>query len=251
MTNAPKIYCILVTYHPDLYRLHKVMEGLVQQTDRVIIVDNGSYREVEELLQTYNFHYIPLPTNQGIAQAQNIGIQHALEQGADYLMLSDQDTIYPANYINQALQQFQLQQQRDPTLRGIGPRVYDRIRSQHLPFLISYYPKRAIQPDQQTFIRVKHLIASGSFYSANAFQEIGLLDPKLFIDWVDLEWSLRAAQKGYSLYGCGKLEIHHHMGDQLVQHWGYRFSKRSDERNYYRIRNGLYLFIHSNYFTKK
>ena len=46
-----------------------------------------------------NVELITLNENVGIAKAQNIGIKIALKNKADFILLSDQDTFYPDNYI--------------------------------------------------------------------------------------------------------------------------------------------------------
>ena len=50
-----------------------------------------------------NVELITLNENVGIAKTQNIAIKGDLENKADFILLSDQDTFYPDNYIAKML----------------------------------------------------------------------------------------------------------------------------------------------------
>lgn len=78
-----------------------------------------------------------------------------------------------------------------------------------------------------------------------ALQDIGLMDSKLFIDWVDLEWCWRARAKGYQIIGNADVEIQHQLGDRS-KNLGFReVNLRSPMRHYYITRNAFYLALYS------
>ena len=94
-------------------------------------------------------------------------------------------------------------------------------------------------------VEVDHLISSGCLVSMDALKEIGYMEEKLFIDYVDTEWCLRAIHKGYSLLGVGSAHMQHDLGDEFVHLFGRTLPVHSPLRHYYLIRNGIWLLRQS------
>lgn len=99
------------------------MESIVVNTCNYIIVDNNSLN-IEQLIDLYPNNIISLNENLGIASAQNIGIKYAKENNADYVWLSDQDAIYPDNYIESTSILIQDLLSSNKEFAVIGPSFY-------------------------------------------------------------------------------------------------------------------------------
>ena len=93
-----KVFCVIVTYRPDAEHLQRVLASITRQTSHVVLVDNTPGQQ-EALAGPEGVQRVTLGDNIGIAAAQNIGIRTALEQGADAVWLSDQDTVYPPQFL--------------------------------------------------------------------------------------------------------------------------------------------------------
>jgi rhamnosyltransferase len=93
---------------------------------------------------------------------------------------------------------------------------------------------------------VLQLIASGTIINAKFIPEIGLMKEELFIDWVDMEWCWRAVKKGYKIIGNADVVIKHFHGEKSKKFLTKNITLKSCIRNYYTIRNGIYLALHSN-----
>lgn len=117
-----KIFGVIVTYKPDMVILEKCIHSLKNQLDKIIIVDNtpGSCEKLESFKTFPNIEVIYLKDNYGIAYAQNVGIKKALEEKADYILLSDQDTVYPADFIEKMLECF-----KEEKVAAAGPLFID------------------------------------------------------------------------------------------------------------------------------
>jgi len=104
-----KTYAVIVTYKPDVEILEKCVNSLANQVAKLIIVDNtpGKCQLLENFRKMQNVEIIYLNENYGIAYAQNVGIKRVLEENIDYILLSDQDTIYPLDYIEKMFKCFQ------------------------------------------------------------------------------------------------------------------------------------------------
>jgi len=98
------IETIIITYYPNIETLNKTLNSLYSQVDKIFIVDNTPNKaESLNKFQNGKIDIIYLMENKGIAYAQNIGIKKAMEDEADYIILSDQDTVYPENYVSKML----------------------------------------------------------------------------------------------------------------------------------------------------
>ena len=188
-----KIFAVLVSYKPDLKLLTDVVASLIHQVDSVIVVDNGN----TEFSSAFdNCIVIHLNANFGIAYAQNRGIEKALKAGADWILLSDQDTVYPPDYVSSMLESA-----RKNTLQNIGglvPVVFDEISGRRVPVMLE--KMKGAVPPVSGCLKVAHAVASGTLIPADALQKCGLMREDFFIDFVDHEWCWRAASCGLNIY---------------------------------------------------
>ena len=68
--------------------------------------------------------------------------------------------------------------------------------------IINFKPFRLIRskPNKQnTFTHPQYVITSGSFIPISIFNDVGFMREELFIDFVDIDWCLRARAKGYEI----------------------------------------------------
>jgi len=63
-----------------------------------------------------------------------------------------------------------------------------------------------------------------------------------FIDWVDIEWCMRARSLGLKSYYVPSVVMKHSVGDSVVSVLGRDVHVHNDLRNYYMLRNAIYLF---------
>ena len=103
----PKIIAIYWTFNPDVKVLRLSLRNLINDIDEIIIVDNGSknIKELKELATEFipgKVNIVELGRNLGV-KALNTGIRKAVEQGADWVLLMDDDSIYPANTLRKVL----------------------------------------------------------------------------------------------------------------------------------------------------
>jgi rhamnosyltransferase len=89
-----------------------------------------------------------------------------------------------------------------------------------------------------------YLITSGSLIRLEVFDAIGLYDEDLFIDYVDIEWGLRAKAHGFRHFGVCTVEMRHRLGGPPLKLFGGRIiaPARSPLRHYYHFRNAVSLY---------
>jgi rhamnosyltransferase len=67
----------------------------------------------------------------------------------------------------------------------------------------------------------------------------------LFIDYIDIEWGLRAKAKGFQSFGVCDAEMYHSLGEEPISLLGKKFPNHSPLRHYYHFRNAIHLYKES------
>jgi rhamnosyltransferase len=242
--ETSRVVAVVITYNPP-GDCRQLLESLVKQCP-VIVVDNGSHRDATASLEAtchdLGILFRALPTNVGIAAAQNIGITLAEQLGATHVYLSDHDSRPAPGLVTALLDVIS----EDSQIAAVGPLVVEeRAGADELVYMArKWTPKRATPTElQQKRLDVAFVIASGCLINLHTFHDIGPMRAALFIDHVDLEWGLRARRKGYRLVVAPQLRLVHTLGDQAVQLPGrpQPVHVHAPFRNYYIVRNTLWL----------
>lgn len=247
------ISAVLVTYYPKSATLTKVLRSLCPQVDHVELVDNTPSNSAESAIaeavnsvEQRNVTVRKLGTNRGIGYAQNFGIKSAQESGYEFVILSDQDTIFPSECIRVLVGALQRLEKQGAKIAAIGPSYVNSHSTDQRPVFLGFDRgwTSKIQRDSGC-VEVSGVISSGKLIRLSALQEIGLMNEDLFIDWVDFEWCWHAIASGYKIIGCFDTLIEHQLGDDSVRIGRASFSIRSPTRSYYIARNGIFLATRS------
>ena len=244
----PRIIAIVVTYHPDLGDLARLLSALKYQVERTIIVDNGTGVEVNGFLAGRNdaeIHCLPLGDNLGVATAQNAGIAWTQEQGADFVALFDQDSV-PALDMIALLHRTCLQLTGEGVrVAAVGPRYVDERNIARASFS-RLSGMRLIKEDCATngaIIPTDFVISSGSLISLETLRSVGGMNEELFIDQIDIEWGLRARSLGYRSFGVCNAMMVHALGEKPLVFLGLKFLNHNPLRHYYIFRNAVWLMF--------
>lgn len=242
MDNENKVVAIVVTYNPALEKLRVLIDSIMPQVYKVIVVDNGSSnsKEIYELFSNYCC-VIQLDDNYGIATAQNVGIKESFKLNASHVLLFDQDTLPPSELVNQLLFEEHTLLEQGCKVGAIGPSFYDgRTKVIYPVAMIQGFSLRKIYPDKHSKpISVSFIIASGTLIRTSVLNDVGLMLESLFIDYVDIEWCLRAISIGYDVYVAPDVKIIHEIGDLRKRIFKTEMSSHNHIRCYYISRNGF------------
>ena len=244
---------IIVTYYPQHQILRELIASLQVQVQQVIIIDNTPEATLDDwLLQqdlTQDIHLIELKENRGVAAAHNIGIRWAKENNFQSVLLMDQDSRAGTDMVAHLTSAFAKLHQQGERIGAIGPNYID-IRSNSSSGFIRFDKMRLIRlpcdaEHHNTIYHAEYLITSGSLISIDVLDDVGLLDEALFVDYVDLEWCMRANFKGYKNFGICAASLYHRLGDYIVTAFGRTISCHSPLRHYYYFRNAILLYKRS------
>jgi rhamnosyltransferase len=241
------ILAVVVTYNPEPALLAHQIECLSEQGVRSVLVDNKSLMDVSgwnASLAIPADDVIQLPENMGIAYAHNAGIAFAKERGLTYVMLMDQDSIPGAGMAALLLQCAESRESRGEKIGAVGPRYFDPRQNNPPPFVTirGLRLHRFNCEEGSPYVPVDYLISSGSLIPIATLDVVGGMREDLFIDYVDIEWGLRARQKGFQSYGVCAAQMQHSLGDNPVKFFKRSIPIHSPLRHYYHFRNAILLY---------
>ena len=238
--TALTVFAIVVSYRCDLARLSLQFEKLLEQVSDVVWVDNGSGGDLSACLERFpasRMHPIWLGQNHGIAEAQNQGIEYALSKQASHVLLMDHDSVPASDMVPKLL----VALGERPDAAAVGPCYTDPRRvGQRTPFFNvqnGWRLKWLDCSDADVVWEVDHVIASGCLMPSTVLRRVGLMRVEFFIDWVDVEWCLRAKYHGYKIYGVCGAHLEHRLGDLVASVFGREIPLHAPWRHYYQARN--------------
>lgn len=242
------VYAIVVTFNPCLVVLNRCLISLKAQVDEIILIDNGStnYIEFSSQLDFFDDYMAEsLDENIGIAAAQNKGIIKALKHGAEFILLSDQDTEFPNDMVHNYLKLHE-EYSKEVKIGGIAPIFFDKQSVKTQPVIkVTSLGGVSRFYGRDTIFYPSHVIASGMFIPKAALDEVGLFYEELFIDWVDTEWCWRCLSNNHSIIQTPLVVIDHELGYDNARLFGRSLTLHNDFRNFFKTRNALALCLYS------
>lgn len=241
------IVAIVVSYHPQADSLRTLVEQLLVQTAHVIVVDNGGHCDSQQLPTSAYITLLSRPCNEGVASALNIGIRYVQQHYPQALavLTMDQDSLPAKDMVSQLWLHYKRSCQQGLRVGALGPQQIDSRSQRRWPFIAPVgLQRRWVYPPERGCVVVDHLITSGCLIPLAVLNDVGLMEERLFIDYVDIEWSLRCRARGYHLQAVGSAHLHHTLGDRLIRVLGREVALHSPLRHYYCMRNALLLWRH-------
>lgn len=245
----PFLVAIIVTFNPDPKELIRLLGAVVSQVRLVLVVDNGSKDDVACLVSGSGVprcHCYCLGRNFGIAAAINYGIEKANSFRTTHVVLFDQDSLPAPNMVERLFSTHKRLVDQGIKVAAVGPRYSDP-RAGNPPPFIRRKGLRLLRADCSGLkpAAVDYLVSSGCLIAVRCIKDIGPMQSDLFIDYVDVEWGLRAAKMGYQSFGICDAYMHHNLGETPLTLFGRRIPLHSPLRHYYHFRNAVWLYRQS------
>jgi rhamnosyltransferase len=239
------LIAVAILFHPDPDVLSEFVLNVSASVDALVLVDNtpGGFKRDWQFNDCVS--YIPLLENAGVACAQNVGIEIAIQKGADYVLILDQDSKLSSDMVSVLRKGFDELADGGEKVGAIGACFVESMSSKVSEITRVECGKIVFEPcpDSPGFVKSDTLISSGCLISRDCLLDVGLMADLLFIDWVDLEWCLRAGSKGWGIYMASQARMQHTIGAyQARTIRGRPFGMHSPFRLFYQIRNGIFLF---------
>jgi rhamnosyltransferase len=246
---APLRVCaVVVTYHPEPAALARLLDRLSGQVDRTVMVDNTPLPAAvpdAALQQRPGLQLVRPGANLGVAAGHNLGIAQARQAGASHVLLLDQDSEPAVDMVARLLETEAALRVRGERIAALGPRFIDPRYGYFAPFIrLEGWRIRRVDPSpaQAAPEPADYLITSGSLIRLDTLDAVGGMDDALFIDYVDIEWGLRAKALGFQCFGVPRAQMVHTLGDAPVRFMNRLVPLHSPLRHYYHFRNALLVY---------
>jgi hypothetical protein len=220
------IAIILVNYNGKQYNA-PCIDSLLTCTDyhdkKIYVVDNASTDDSLQLLREKygtdeRIELITLDDNYGFSYANNVGIKRALEQGAEYVLLLNNDTEVKPDMVENLLQCAA----RHPGSM-IAPKIYYSDNPNVIwsaggevsPIVRKVSHVGLDQTDCGQFDTEREIdFATGCalLIPEAVLRRAGLLDERFFLYYEDTEYSFRLQKLGISIYYCPTAVVYHKVG---------------------------------------
>jgi GT2 family glycosyltransferase len=187
----------------------------------ILLVDNGSKDGSQECFRSRypEIELLENKANLGFAEGTNIGIQRAIGERADYILLLNNDTTVDENFLSELVNVAE----HDSRIGFVGPKVYYyncRGRRDVIAFAggrINMWIGKARnlgerEEDRGQYDDTKQMsYVEGSclLVKTEVVQRIGLLDSTLFAYWEEVDWCMRGNRAGYTSVFVPSAKIWH------------------------------------------
>ncbi|MFM7294009.1 MAG: glycosyltransferase family 2 protein [Burkholderiales bacterium] len=244
-TQCDPTWAVIVAFFPNADRLDELVRRLLEQVKSVVVYDNGGADN--RSLHMPNVHILGSGQNVGIASALNRSIEHAISNGARYIVTFDQDSC-PSRVLIRGLRAH-LDNFSESNIAAVGPTCFD-VRNGHFTwpvFAPAPYGFRRVNPDLKSDpIPSIFLITSGMMFDVERFKQVGPFDDSLFIDHVDTAWGLRANAMNLRLLTCPDVRMKHELSRSAPRRvLGRLVLDYPPIRRYYTARNSIRLALSS------
>lgn len=185
---------------------------------KVLLVDNASSDDSVPFVEEHfpEAEVVANAENLGFTGGNNVGMRRALEMGADWALLLNNDTTVEPEFLTTLVSAAQA----DPRIGVIGPlinyydpkdRVWFAGGRLSLTWGFSWHVgNRATDRGQyRGCIDEDFQTGAAMMISRRVLDEVGLLDEGLFIYFEDTDLSVRARKAGHRVVCCRDARIHH------------------------------------------
>ncbi|MFQ5822867.1 MAG: glycosyltransferase family 2 protein [bacterium] len=218
--SEPLVYLIILNWNgkADTLECLSSLEKIQYSNYRICLVDNASTDDSVAAVRNKfpQVEVIENSENLRFARGNNVGIQYALEQGADYLLLLNNDTKVDSEFLKEMMKV----SESDSIIGMVGPKIYyydppDVIWSAggKISFWTGKISHRGLRKrDSEVFnkiVEVDYLTACALCVKKEVIEKVGLLDSSYFIYAEDADWCERTRRAGFQLVFVPKAKIWH------------------------------------------
>jgi len=241
-SHAPRVHAVVLNYH-SAAATRRAVESLLASRPplaSITVVDNSCTVDCGGALRDLSEHveYLSNDANLGFSGGMNVGIRRALANGATHLLLVNSDIIVSEYCVARLLDALTTHSAgiAGPTVRALS--APGRIESVGLSYSTQTGRMTLRGHGQPTstaagFVGPVDAVAGClMLIDRRVLDTVGLLDDSYFFGFEDLDFCLRARQRGFATVAADAVAYHE---------GGASLSPSSPDRLYYAARNHLRL----------
>lgn len=212
------IYVILVNYNG--YKDTIMCINSIKKNDKdisIVVVDNNSTdNSIENLKKIEGIILLQSDENLGFAKGNNLGIKYAIENGAKYVLLLNNDTEIEKNAITIMKKKLE----KDNTLGLVGSRIMYYNNRNIINYCGGYFNwtrgitihnnyKKEFDNNNVKFFYTEFVTGCSMMIKREVFEKIGFLPEEYFMYFEDADFCIKVKEKGYRLGVCTESVIYH------------------------------------------
>ena len=227
------VYIILLNYkgYEDTTACIKSLRNITYANYHIVIVDNcskdGSYEKLRD--ENPDCTVILSPENNGFSAGNNIGIHYAMEKGADYILLLNNDTEVKADFLNHMMK-------RANENTVVTPSIYYYDEPDQIWYAdgrINYSRGTAQNGNDRESKYCDYASGCCLLIPRNIILQIGVLAEEYFMYYEDMDYSLRVIRNGFKIFYEKDAVVYHKVGRTA--------GRKSKLSIYYGTRNRFYI----------
>jgi len=223
-----KLAGMVTLYNPTDEDIRNI-DSYLNDIDVLYVIDNTEGKDNKDRLpKNKKIKYFFKNENVGVAAALNEAARMAIKDGYKYLLTNDQDTFFRKDVIKKMKE---VVEKEDMTKYGIV-----------VPW---HNTKLKMNKLTEGYDYPETTMTSGNILNLDVWKEVKGFKEWLFIDGIDIEYSLNIRKHGYEILRVNYLEIDHNLGDIKYKKFlgkTYVISNHNHIRRYYIMRNNHYIF---------
>jgi len=219
MTAEPLVACVILNFN----RLHDTLDCLRSLSASsygnlsIWVLDcqpSGHSRAAMQSVRA-DVHVVPLHNNRGYAGNNNIGIGLAVEHGAEWVFVLNDDVIVAPD----AIANLVAAANGEPLIGIVGPLVFHADEPQVVQsaggVITRFWTAKHARQNEldggqfSTPHPVDWISGCAIMIRRAVIESIGMIDERFFLYWEEVEWCVRAAQAGWTVLHVPAARIWH------------------------------------------
>jgi GT2 family glycosyltransferase len=218
ITHYPRVSIIILNWNglEDTIECLESLKKINYPNYEVIVVDNGSQGDdVRVLRERYRdyIHIIRNEKNYGFAKGNNVGIRYALDKGADYVLLLNNDTVVAPDFLDEMVRVAQ----SDERIGIVCPKMYRYSQPEKVCFdggvrihlLWDTVTVGLRSDDERPVVDTEFAAGTAILIRRKTLEQIGLLPEEYFFGVEDVDYSLNALRNKFRIVVARRAVVWH------------------------------------------
>lgn len=220
MAAEPLVYTVLVNWNGRDVTLEclRSLEAVSYARHRIVVVDNASADGSADTIRREfpAVTVLEMPRNLRFAGGTNVGLRHALANGAELLLLLNNDTTVDPLFLTALVRRMGV----DDSIGVVAPKIYFHDDPRRIWFAggslsmwtgtMRHIGIRDIDLGQHDTAReIDYASGCCMLVRRSVAETVGLLDEKYFMYTEDADWCLRVRRAGYGIVFEPEAKIWH------------------------------------------
>ena len=217
----PEVWLIVLNWNgkDDTLRCLASLRQLTYPNFRVCVVDNGSSDDSVEVISSCfpEVKLIPVGRNLGYAGGNNVGMKSAIEHGASYVLVLNNDTVVAPDMLEWLVDAAVT----SAHVGAVGAKIYymdrpnviwsagSRWQNDIRRFVLSGYESLDLEPGSTDITETDYACGCAFLAHVSVLARVGLFDEAYFLNFEESDWCARARRMGLRMYLASGAKLWH------------------------------------------